>query len=193
MFLEWLIRHPDQLTWPTSKGIERTFGAATQKNRERLFGRCGTEQQRLAQEEALFALATDGPRGSERKWWAFEGFTKVDLCLQTERLVLFVEGKRTEKLTKSNDWFKSRSQLVRNLEVVRELADGRAAAVLLAVEQPLPELSPAAFGASLPHLVPAERAVVRNGYLGQRTWLSICTTLGVDYDALPDVIGHSPD
>ena len=187
-FLRWLIQNPDRMTWPKKAGAEIGFGPETKSLRERLFGRHGAEQQRLAQQEALDALDELGAGASARQAWAFEGVTKVDFAVQTERLIVFVEGKRTEKISASTHWFPSRSQLVRNLEVVGELAGGRACGVLLVVEEPVPELDGKTLGASLPHLSPAEREIVHGRYLGQVRWRDLCGWLKVPYDDLPHTV-----
>ena len=104
---------------------------------------------------ALTELDQLGPSGSRRKWWAFEGFTEVDCWLETEKLVLFVEGKRTEPLSSSTHWFEQRSQLVRNLEVAGEIANGKSAAVLVVSEEPIAELTDIIVAESTPALWPS--------------------------------------
>ena len=106
-FLRWLLSNPDQLHWP--KGRAGQFGAETAEWRRRLID--GTrEDQAGAMEEGLGELDTHGVEGSRRKPWAFEGWTSVDCCLETERLVVFVEGKRTEQISQSTAWFPRRNQ-----------------------------------------------------------------------------------
>jgi hypothetical protein len=39
------------------------------------------------------------------------GHTEVDCWLETERLLLFVEGKRSESLSASTHWYPKRNQL----------------------------------------------------------------------------------
>jgi hypothetical protein len=55
-------------------------------------------------------------------WWRFEGTSMIDRILMTERLVVTVEGKRTEPLSSATDWYPARSQLVRNLEAAKQRA-----------------------------------------------------------------------
>ena len=184
-FLWWLIRHPERMTWPIRSGVEVRYGESTQTQRERLFGRRGASEQQAAQGEALAELDRRSASRSARQWWAFEGVTKVDFCIQTERLVIFVEGKRTEKLTASNDWFAQRSQLVRNMEVVGAVAGDRPCGVLLAVEDPLPELDDQTLKESTPHLDADERAEVAARYLGQVLWRDLCGAVDIDYESLP--------
>jgi hypothetical protein len=97
----------------------------------------------------------------------------------TDRLLLFIEGKRTASLAFSTDWYPQRSQLVRNLEGVRELADDRSAAVLRVTESPVAgKMSEDVVAASLPHLNATERAGVVAGYLGQTTWEQLRKAIG---------------
>jgi hypothetical protein len=98
-FLRWLIMHPEQMTWP--HGRNGQFGAATKYKREALFGKHGVEEQSKVQEEALAELDRLGCKVSKRKWWAFEGFTEVDCFLETDQMLLLIEGKRTETLSGS--------------------------------------------------------------------------------------------
>jgi len=185
-FLRWLIEHPDRLRWPQrSPGVRMRYGSATQRHREALVDG-GPEDRLAAQSLALSQLEASGAAGSRRKWWALEGFTEVDCWIETDRLLLFVEGKRTEALATSTAWFPERNQLVRNLEAVGELAGDRAAAVLLVTEQAVEDLPEAAVVASTPHLDDAAREVVRRRYLGQVTWQSLCDRLDVDFASLPD-------
>lgn len=140
-----------------------------------------------AQQEAHTQLDAVGAAGSKRKWWAFEGFTEVDCCLQTDKLVLLVEGKRTEPLSGSTDWLPARSQLVRNLEVAGALAGDRAAAVLLITETPIDKvLDNELIAVSAPWLDDSARAAVADRFLGQVTWSAACDATGLNFANLPD-------
>lgn len=187
-FLRWMIENPQRMRWPERKpGVPLTFGAESQRLRDALVD--GSPEERAqVQAQALAELDRCGPDGSRRRWWAFEGHTEVDCWLETERLLLFVEGKRTEPLSASTHWYPERNQLVRNLEVVGELARGRAAAVLLVSEQPAAELTEATLAASTPHLDVLAREQLRRRYLGQTTWAELCRRLGVDFARLPRTI-----
>jgi hypothetical protein len=189
-FLRWLLEHPDKLRWPTVGGELHTFGAETQRLREALVD--GPSADRAsAQRQGLAELEHRGPAKSRRLWWAFEGFTEVDCWLETERLLVFVEGKRTELLSSSTDWFPQRNQLVRNLEVVGELAAGRAAGVLLVTEDPGVELAEAAVAASAPHLDRAAHAALYTRYLGQTTWAALADAVGIDFVSLPATLSDA--
>lgn len=182
-FLRWMIENAERLRWPQGgSGARRTYGENTTERREALLA-----GDAAARDEALAALAERGARGSGRRWWAFEGFTSVDCLLATDRLVLFIEGKRTETLSASNDWFPGRNQLVRNLEAAGELAGGRAAHVLLVTEDDgHPGLRPEHMQESLPHLDAAGRDALLRRYLGQTTWARLGEALDVPPERLPD-------
>jgi hypothetical protein len=190
-FLRWLLEHPDKLEWPGKRrGRPKIYGPAAQALRADLHAD-GEPRQSAAQEKGLAELALQGGAGSRRKWWAFEGFTEVDCALVTDRLLLFIEGKRTEPLASSTDWYPQRNQLVRNLEAVRELAGDRNAAVLLVTETPADgEMSEDVVAAGLPHLNATQRAEVVAGDLGQTTWeqlgKAIGNVLGVPLQPLPE-------
>lgn len=192
-FLRWLIEHPDRLRWPERPpGVPVRYGDETQRLREALLYGPAAERDAV-QAHALAELSRYGPVGSRRRWWTFEGYTEVDCWLETERLLLLVEGKRTEPLSPSTDWYPERNQLVRNLEVAGELASNRAAAVLLVSEQPVAELTDEAIVASTPHLDDNARAAVAQRYLGQTTWRELCDRVGVDFDRLPRTIADVED
>jgi hypothetical protein len=138
-------------------------------------------------EEGLAELRARGPQAVgkiPRPWWAFEGNTEADCFLETERLVLVVEGKRREQLSSSTDWYPARNQLVRNLEAVGDVAAGRIAAVLLVSEKPL-ALGARVFDLSLPHLDSDERAAVRNCFIGEVSWQALCDAVEIAYESLP--------
>lgn len=184
-FLRWLLQNPDRLTWPASEGHRVIYGATTQKRREALVGLAGEPARKEIQGTALRALDEKGPERSARQWWAFEGFTEVDCCLETEKLVLLIEGKRTESLSESTAWFQGRNQLHRNLEAARDMSHGREYGVLVISEEDVPE---AAFGdpaSGLPHLSIADRSELMSHFVGCVTWSDVCAATGVDFRSLP--------
>lgn len=173
--LRWLIENAPELTPPRRKA-----SAATETKRERL--RAGDESTKA---EAMGELDRCGPTGSAQKWWAFEGPTYVDCWLETDRLVLFIEGKRKERLSENTSWLKGRNQLVRNLELVAHESPPKPSFALLAVEHREPELDDAALCAAAPHLGPAAAETLRSRYLGQLRWPDLCAAVGFDYGSLP--------
>jgi len=93
------------MKWPVQRGQKKKFGHTTQNWREKLFGLHGNENQNLAIEEAASNIEINGAENSRRRWWAFEGFTTVDCCLETDELLLFIEGKRKDTLSRSTEWY----------------------------------------------------------------------------------------
>jgi hypothetical protein len=180
-FLEWLIKHPEALHWP--RGSAGEFGAETTERRERL-----RDGDPAAQDQALTELAARTPARSARQWWAFEGITKVDCWLETENLVLFVEGKRTEKLSKVTAWFPRRDQLTRNLDLVGQAMPGKPGYVLLATEVSVEEPSEDELAAAAPHLGERATEVLLDRYLGQLSWRDLCAATGIDFSTLPNEV-----
>lgn len=76
------------------------------------------------------------------------------MIISTDRLVVTIEGKRTEPLSSSTHWYEPRNQLVRNMEAARDLADARAWGCLLLSAHPVPEATPEALVESLPAAAP---------------------------------------
>lgn len=184
-FLSWLISHPEEMVWPHTRGRRRTFGQPTQLLREQLFGEHGGTQKDKIQRLALNELAELGGIGSLRKWWAFEGFSDIDCCLETDQLVLLIEGKRTEGLGPSTDWYPKRNQLIRNLEVAESIASGREYAVMVLSEQDIGLLSEQILAESLPHFGPVDRDRLMCHYLGCITWADVCKTTNIPFSGLP--------
>jgi DNA-directed RNA polymerase specialized sigma24 family protein len=186
-FLRWLIENPDQMTWPQDGKKKRRFGANTQEWRAKLLGKSETGVS-AAQQEARRELERCGAARSWRKWWAFEGYTSLDCCLETDRLVLAIEGKRTDVLSRSIDWYSHRNQLVRNLEVTQQAAQGRDFALIVIAEEEIEPVTDDMFEKSLPHLSPDEQMGLRRHYLGCVLWRDVCQATGIPYSSLPDTV-----
>ena len=115
----------------------------------------------------------------------------MDCWLETEHLVLLVEGKRRESLSPATVWYPARNQLVRNLEVAGENVGAKNPFVLLATEKALPELTSETLIASTPHMNEADREALTERYLGQVTWQSLADALALPSNVLVDE--RSPD
>ncbi len=107
-FLRWMVRHPPKLTIPAHYGAT---SEAARRQRARLFDP-DAELHDGRIRVALQAIEAHGGAGSARQWWAFEGFTHVDACFETNECLLLIEGKRTELVSASTRWFASRNQSV---------------------------------------------------------------------------------
>jgi len=186
-FLRWLLQNPERMIWPG--GVGGNFSPVTRRWRLALMGKAEDSdpdsRRRDAMTEGLRQLATVGARGSALRWWAFEGSTKVDCYIDTERVRLYVEGKRTEPLSSATAWFPARNQFVRNLEAAREHAAGKNFACLLMSEAPV-TITSAQIADGLPHFTPIERENLLQHYLGNVTWRQACNATGVCFSALPD-------
>lgn len=177
-FLRWLIENPAEMEWPaqSSKTDKSTkerleYGSETQTNRELLFE---NNTEILAQ--ALEELRKYGPDKSQRKWWAFEGFTCVDVYLETDSLVLLVECKRNELLSSSTAWFRKRNQLGRNLEVASERArQKRKDFAVIVCSQDAVSLTDKNLEESFPHIDDKEK--MYRHYWGNVLWDDIHSQL----------------
>jgi hypothetical protein len=166
--LRLLIEHPETMTWPKDE-----FAAGTARTkREELFGRFGAERAVAAREEALRELERIGAAGSSGKWWAFEGFTIADCLLETDSLLLLIEGKRTEPLSESTRWFPQRNQVLRSLEALAAYARPlkKEYSVILMAEEYVQAKTLETIAASLGHLEEEARFDLVGHYLGCVTW-----------------------
>jgi hypothetical protein len=179
-FLKWLIENPDRMIRRESNGRKETL-----EKRGKLFEKFGPALAQEARRNALQQLTLFGPARSQRKWWAFEGFTEVDCCLETERMVLFLEGKWKEMLSPSTKWFKKRNQLIRNLEVAQEAAGNKEFGVMVIAETGIGPIPDKITQEGLPHFTMKEREVLMGHYLGCILWSDLCRAVGIDYEKLP--------
>jgi hypothetical protein len=177
LFLEWLINNAASLAWPLGKAtVPLEYSESTQMKR------VGLRKSDLSlRTEALADLERKKAAGSRRKWWAFEGFTSVDCVLETDRLLVFIEGKRTEPISSATDWYPKRNQVVRNLEVASCAAAqcDKNFGVIVCAETPIPPaaLEERVFREGLPHLSPQEQDALRAHYWGCITWQQIANAL----------------
>ena len=139
--------------------------------------------------EALNELESKGPERSARRWWAFEGFTEVDCLIETDRFVIAVEGKRTEKgPAESISWYPKRNQIIRNIEVLQQYANGKLYGVIMIEEKGEFKLSNEEIAESLPHLSVNKREELLEHFFGVITWKDLCEKTSVDYDKQPNTI-----
>lgn len=190
-FLSWLIRHPERLNWEDYGKNRSRFGEKTRKKRDQL--KAGGPSRNKIIREATEELVRFGSESFRRKWWAFEGFTSVDCFIETDDLVLLIEGKRTERVSAATVWYPQRNQVIRNLEVAREVAGaGREYAVLLVMEEEPTRavVNSMILTKSLPHMTPEEREKLEGHYLGETTWRTLCDNLAVPFESLPDTVSE---
>lgn len=182
-FLEYLIRHSDEVPWHPSGNRMKEPGRT---RRRQLLDPMNQRGRALRQAEALRELERVGSRPVQgRAWWILEGPTEVDCVLETPRLRIFVEGKRTESLSGGVCWYPARNQLVRNLEVAKEVAGPKAYAVLLLTEKAM-TITSEEVQASLPHYDRRSREELMSHFLGNVTWRDACTATRVEFASLPE-------
>ena len=151
-------------------------------------------------QDALARLRAD-ERG--KAWFVLEAQSRPDAYLETDSLIVVVEGKRTEPSTTNKTKFMpKRSQLIRHMDAALEMADGRRVLGLLLVEgeSPNPMLVPERWTTasdeqihtllepSLPHRTAEERDIIAGGVLGAATWQRICKEFSIEW---PPVVGPS--
>jgi hypothetical protein len=189
--LAWYIDHPDRLVWPA--GAETNVSAETARLRRVLLDDDPPGSRSRAQERAHDLLARSS--GLTPAWWRFEELTKLDCVLITERLVVTVAVERTDGLAPVTPWYPQRSQLVRNLEAARHLADGKRFASLVLSQRPLPEAGDERLERTLPEAAPhvdeLERRELHDAYVGNLLWDDACEAVGIPRGSLPDVLAEA--
>lgn len=193
--LSWLIRHPRE---PEYGGLSSDPDKA-KKRRQWLEG----SEERMA--EAL-RLLRHNPKNED--WHVFEGQTQPDVFIETDDLLVVIEGKRTEREpTTSTKWMNERHQMLRHLDCAQEMRGGKCLLGFFIVEGddastevPAKWLtfaedtaSPEAVSSSLPHRGPEEQREIASAFVGVTTWQRVCEEfhdLGLDWKLLPDRIGN---
>lgn len=186
VFLRWLLDNPQlmDVADPTTFGAK---GADSRSWRGKLFS---GEPPLVsdARDEGLRQLGKRLAQRGRRKWWAFEGFTRVDCCLISETVVLFVERVGADPPSPSTVWFPQRSRLWRNVEAAQELAGGKQFGVVVAVESEADGAAAMDHAAdtlpgSFPHLEGERRAELSTHLLGFVTWPEVARTFNLPPDA----------
>lgn len=186
--LEWLVRNitKEQVAKSRDKG-------ETLEKRKALA--CGDPKVLC---EALCHLQK-GKRGTI--WYVLEGKTRPDAYLETDTLVLVVEGKRTDPPKNHTTWTQYRPQLIRHMDAAWEVAEGRVVLGLLLVEgttvSPLSvpkkwlrdserHLQHDQLASSLPHRSDQERKEIGAGILGAATWQRVCHEFSIGWPPYQD-------
>jgi hypothetical protein len=176
----------------------RRISAGQPEMRRRLFAGDST-----ARDEAL-RLLQQGAAG--RGWHVLEGASKPDAYLETDRLIIVIEGKRTEPgPTTHTTWMPVRHQMLRHLDAAREHGQGKTVVGFFIVEGDRADRAPdtwvqaavdtisaGALTASLPHRSADVRGQIAAGFLGVTTWQRLCSEFGIRFDSLPDSVLRPP-
>ena len=111
--LSWLIRHPRKAV----SGNLSFNPVKAEKRRQWIEG----SRERII--EGLSLLRHD-PNGAG--WHIFEGHTQPDIFIETDDLIVVIEGKRTEKKpTTTTKWMHGRNQMLRHLDCAWETRGGK--------------------------------------------------------------------
>jgi len=157
----------------------------------------------IRKDAATIAAALESLRGPYRNrgWFVFEGASYPDVYLETDSVIVVIEGKRTEpKPTISTKWMRTRHQMLRHIDAAWENRGERLVLGLLIVEggseegtvpDPWREYALAISEAStiadsLPHRTPAERNEIAQAFLGATTWQRVCASFDLGW---PPAIG----
>lgn len=191
--LEWLIENASM-----PAGGPPPASEDTQQRRRQLLVDRDSETVR----EALVKLETSRTSG----WHVLEGPSQPDVYLETDELVVVIEGKRTEAgPTTHTTWMPVRHQMLRHLDAAWELRGERPVYGFFIVEaeegrdgQPaIPKhwidaaqatVSDEGLAESLPHRSPEDRPALARSFLGVTTWQDVCDRLGVDRSRLLDTV-----
>jgi hypothetical protein len=136
----------------------------------------------------------------EREWFVFEGSTSVDAYVETEELILLIEGKRTEAgPTTKTQWMPVRHQMLRNIDDAWNEKGSKTVVGFFIVEGKPPHeldlprrweravretVSTQTLARSLPHRSPADRTAIARAFLGATTWQCVCDAFGIPWDEI---------
>jgi hypothetical protein len=187
--LHWLV---DNLPSDAPDGMG-TKTVATQVRRQQLVDR---DPRMLQQAHALL----DRSHARTGEWCVFEGVTQPDVYIETESLIIVIEGKRTEaRATRGTAWMPVREQLLRHLDCAWEVRNGKRVVGFYIVEGEVDDdrtsmsIGPAwqaaardiqsreVIDASLPHRSPGERAEIASGFLGVTTWQRLAAEFNLEW------------
>ena len=186
--LSWLIRHPRE---PVS-GILSSDPSKAEIRRKWIKGSQETIIEGLS-------LLRHNPKGYD--WHIFEGQTQPDVFIETDDMIIVIEGKRTEREpTIKTKWMQGRNQILRHLDCAWEIRGEKQLLGFFIVEGnessvEVPSqwntftattISSVTISSSLPHRGPEEQQGIASCFIGVTTWQRVCKEFGIDYSSLPD-------
>jgi hypothetical protein len=192
--LEYLVENVDP------ELVEASGDEGQVLDKRRLLARRDPEAIALAL-ESLRSLQQTGKRPG-KVWFALESPSRPDALLETEKLVLCVEGKRTEdRCTTKTKFMACRSQLVRHMDAAMEAYPNKRVLGLLIVEglggreavtpsafwqaQCRAQYADAMLRESLPHRTPEQRQAIGDGIIGVTTWQAVCAEFRIPWPPAP--------
>jgi hypothetical protein len=188
--LHWLV---DNLGEPTSK----IYWGDDETRAKRKFLVAG-DSKTIA--EAHLLLDSQPPRYA---WYVLEGQSRPDAYLETDNLIIVIEGKRTErKPTTATTWMPQRSQMLRHMDAAWEIRKNKKVFGMMIVEGPgdAEAITPSGYWleeakaqiksemmeASLPHRIPEERMEIATDFLGVTTWQRVCSEFHLPWPPIAD-------
>jgi hypothetical protein len=149
--------------------------------------------------EAMRLLGSDAIE-SERAWYVLEGPSCPDVFLETDDLIVVIEGKRTEAgPTTGTSWMPVRHQMLRHIDAAWDIGGKRQCGGFFIVEGnpegEVPDhwlnaarqtLQPDVLSQSLPHRSPEVRIKMADAFLGVTTWQTVCRNLAIPEAVLID-------
>jgi hypothetical protein len=183
--LRWYIDHADELTRPA----DAAQGSPETLRLRRALLDDAPEVRARARDRARDLV--NRPTSLSSAWWRFEEARTADCVLITDRLVVVVQGRDDGAAAgHATPWFPARSELVRDLEAARRLADGgKAYGVLVLSGASAPDGAPddvaAAVAIGAPQLDPAEQAELAGAWLGDLSWEQAARATGLQLADVP--------
>jgi hypothetical protein len=125
-----------------------------------------------------------------------EGLSQPDAYLETDELIVVIEGKRTEPTaTKRTTWMPKRCQMLRHMDAAWEIRGTKRVLGMMIVEAPNgacevspieywqddanKQVGPESMASSLPHRCALESEQIADGFLGVTTWQRVCAEFGI--------------
>jgi hypothetical protein len=113
--LAWLVRNAALV----NEEAHRNTSKSTREERDLLL-----EHDAATLDKALRLLSREPV--SARGWYVLEGVTRPDVYLESEKVIVVIEGKRTESgPTTDTTWMRIRHQMLRHLDCAWECRKGR--------------------------------------------------------------------
>lgn len=140
----------------------------------------------------------------DRAWYVLEGRSRPDVFLETESLIVVIEGKRTERAaTEVTTWMPRRSQMLRHMDAAWEIRGAKRILGLMIVEGDAPnptepnsywlaeanrQIDADSLRESLPHRSSEVRQQLASGFIGVTTWQAVCQALAIQWPPFQDAV-----
>jgi len=192
---------PTSLLTYLVKNVDPRLAEALRDNGETASRRAALAKRDPATIDMALAELDKGKRG--RHWFILEGESRPDALLETEDVVICIEGKRTEaSCTTHASWMPRRSQLLRHMDAALDAFPQKRVLGLLIVEgdgnadarvpsshwlnECEAQYEQSMLDDSLPHRTATARKLIADGVLGVTTWQEVCVAVGVPWESLPE-------